>query len=246
MRELNADRPDKTDCPFTVDAGHYQLEMDFVNGTLNQPNSQRGNVSSTAYDIAPLNAKVGLLNNLDFQMVFTPYTSERINDRDRKTSTGVSGFSGITPRFKLNLIGNDGGPFALALIPYVNLPLSTARRDESSVQGGLGIPYALDVPDWDIGMQFTVRYNHDQATPAYHSEFENSISVGHKLIGKLSAAGEFFSNVSTERGAEWIGTFDTWLTYSVNNNLRLDAGSYIGVTKAADDWHPWIGMTWRY
>ena len=23
MRELNADRPDKTDCPFTVDAGHF-------------------------------------------------------------------------------------------------------------------------------------------------------------------------------------------------------------------------------
>ena len=31
MRELAADRPDKTDCPFTVDAGHFQIEMDFVN-----------------------------------------------------------------------------------------------------------------------------------------------------------------------------------------------------------------------
>jgi hypothetical protein len=33
MRELSADRPDKTDCPFTVDAGHFQVEMDFANLT---------------------------------------------------------------------------------------------------------------------------------------------------------------------------------------------------------------------
>jgi hypothetical protein len=41
-------------------------------------------------------------------------------------------------------------------------------------------------------------------------------------------------------------TVDTWLTYQVNKNLRLDGGVYIGVTPAADDWHPWIGMTWRH
>src|SRR5437868_5206562 len=33
MRELSADRPDKTDSPYTVDAGHYQIEMDFANWT---------------------------------------------------------------------------------------------------------------------------------------------------------------------------------------------------------------------
>jgi hypothetical protein len=57
---------------------------------------------------------------------------------------------------------------------------------------------------------------------------------------------EFFSNVSTERGSTWVGTVDTWLTYQVSKNLRLDGGVYIGVTPAADDWHPWLGMTWRY
>src|SRR6266581_8182675 len=41
MRELGADRPDKTDCPFTVDAGHFQVEMDFANLTYRRPNSAR-------------------------------------------------------------------------------------------------------------------------------------------------------------------------------------------------------------
>src|SRR5438552_1973140 len=60
MREMSADRPDKTDCPFTVDAGHIQLEMDYANLTYNRPNSQRGNVKSTSYEILPMNIKVGL------------------------------------------------------------------------------------------------------------------------------------------------------------------------------------------
>ncbi len=33
MRELSPDRPDETESPYTVDAGHYQLEMDFANFT---------------------------------------------------------------------------------------------------------------------------------------------------------------------------------------------------------------------
>ena len=33
LRDLSPDRPDATESPYTVDAGHYQLEMDFANFT---------------------------------------------------------------------------------------------------------------------------------------------------------------------------------------------------------------------
>ena len=137
MRELSADRPDKTDSPFTVDAGHFQLEMDFANLTYDNPNSERGNVRHTAAEVAPMNIKVGLLNDLDFQMVFTPYHWEKTQHRDTGITERKSGFIGITPRFKWNLVGNDGGFFALALLPFVNLPISQDHLDSGSVEGGL-------------------------------------------------------------------------------------------------------------
>ncbi len=31
MREMSTDRPDKTESPYTVDAGHFQWEMDLAN-----------------------------------------------------------------------------------------------------------------------------------------------------------------------------------------------------------------------
>ena len=110
----------------------------------------------------------------------------------------------------------------------------------------VGIPYAFNVPNWDVGLQTTVNCDHDDIGNGYHAEIDNSISIGHAVIGKLEYHVEFFSSVSTEQNSDWIGTFDTWFTYQVNENLIFDSGVYIGVTAAADDWHPWVGMTWRY
>jgi len=246
MREMNADRPDKTDSPFTVDAGHFQVEMDFANFTADAPNSERGNVRSENYQIAPLNLKVGVLNNVDVQLVLTPYQWERTKNQHTASVDQTSGFGDITPRVKVNLIGNDGGFFALALIPFVKLPTSQEHLGNNAVEGGLGIPYAFDVPDWDVGFQTTVSVDRNNAGPGDHAEFANSVSIGHAVIGKLSYHVEFFSSVSTEQNSGWVGTVDTWCTYQANQNLCLDAGVYIGVTRAADDWHPWAGMTWRY
>jgi hypothetical protein len=48
------------------------------------------------------------------------------------------------------------------------------------------------------------------------------------------------------RGAEWEGTFDPGLIYEVTENLQFIAGVNIGVTRSADDWAAFAGMTWRY
>jgi hypothetical protein len=246
MREISPDRPDKTDSPFTVDAGHFQLEMDYANFTYDAPTAAHGNLKTEDYQLAPMNVKVGVLNNLDFQLVLSPYQWQRIEDKATGTIEKNSGFGDIAPRVKVNLIGNDGGFFALALIPFVKFPTAQDNLGNGAYEGGVGIPYAFNVPNWDVGFQTTVSISQDAASSGHHAEIANSVSIGHAVVGKLEYHVEFFSSVSTERNSDWIGTFDTWFTYQVNENLIFDSGIYIGVTKAADDWHPWVGMTWRY
>lgn len=246
MRELSADRPDKTDSPFTVDAGHFQVEMDFANYTHDREETRNGKIRVDGFQIAPVNVKAGVLNNTDVQLVLNPYQWERTKNEKNGSVERNAGFGDIVPRAKINLMGNDGGFFALGLIPFIKLPTNQDHLGNNSVEGGLGIPYAVDIPNWDIGFQTTFSANRDEAGQGHHAEFANSVSIGHKLIGNLSLSGEFFSNVSTERGSDWVGTVDTWLTYQINENMRFDGGVYIGVTRAADDLHSWIGMTWRY
>ena len=133
------------------------MEMDFANLTYDAPGSSRGSAKSESYQVAPMNLKVGVLNNMDVQLVLMPYQSERTTDTSVGTVEQKSGFGDITPRVKVNLIGNDGGFFALALIPFVKLPTSQDHLGNNSVEGGLGIPYAFDVPNWDVGFQTTVQ-----------------------------------------------------------------------------------------
>jgi hypothetical protein len=246
MREMNADRPDKPDCPFTVDAGHSQVEMDFANFTCDAPNLERGHAKSENYQIAPMNLKVGVLHHTDFQLVLVPYLRERTQDNHTGKVRPPSACGDVIARVKVNLIGKDGGFFALALIPFVRLPTSQNHLGNDSVGGGLGIPYLFAVPNWDVDFQTRFHFSRNDPGNGDHTEFDDSVSIGHAVVGKLSCSVEFFSSVSSGRNSGWIGTLVTWLTCQVNKNLRLDAGVYIGVTPAADDWHPRAGMTWRH
>ena len=77
MRDLSPDRPDKTESPYTVDAGHFQLEMDFANFTYDQSDG----TTTKAWNVGDFNLKAGLLNNVDVQFVYDNYLNVRTEDR---------------------------------------------------------------------------------------------------------------------------------------------------------------------
>ena len=246
LRALSADRPDKTDSPYTVDAGHWQLETDAANYSLTERNPERTRQRFTAFEAGNMNLKLGVLNRVDAQLVTTLYRAERLENHASGTVERHRGFGDLTPRVKINLWGDDGGRTALAVMPFVKFPTAHDGLGHHAIEGGVKIPFAIEVPNWDVSLMTEVDFNRDEMRAGRHAEFVNSISVGRKVIGALSLYTEFYSSVSTEAGSAWAGTVDTWLTYEVNKNLRLDGGIYIGVTRAAEDWHPFLGFTWRY
>src|SRR5688572_4137918 len=122
MREMSTDRPDKTESAYTVDAGHFQIEMDVFTYSYDRYNSERRDVRAESLSIAPMNLKAGLWNNVDLQLVLETYNSVRIRDRDSGTVEKHRGFGDMIPRLKINLWGNDGGRTAFAIMPYLKLP----------------------------------------------------------------------------------------------------------------------------
>ncbi len=123
MRELSTDRPDQTESPYTVDAGHVQLEWDLANATFDRDRSGGGNVSTRAYGFAGVNAKVGLLNQVDLQLIVDGHADSRVTDNVAGTVAKGSGFGEMQTRLKINLWGNDGGRTALGIMPFVKWPL---------------------------------------------------------------------------------------------------------------------------
>jgi len=243
MRELSADRPDLTETPFTVDAGHFQIEMDAVKYSYNNDKSIR----TESLSVGVMNLKVGLCNRADLQLVLEPYTWERIRDRGAGTTERHRGFGDITTRVKVNLWGNDGGTTALALMPFVTFPTSQDDLGTDAVEGGLIIPFAAELPaGWGMGATTAMGYLEDADGSGCHPEFINTVAFGHDIAGKLAGYIEFFSLVSTDDDAPWIGSVDFGFTYGLTEDIQMDAGINVGVTSSADDFNPFCGITWRF
>jgi hypothetical protein len=104
MRPLSTDRPDQTESAYTVDAGHFQIELDFLHYTYDRDGSGGGEVRTRAFSVAPFNLKVGLLNNVDLQLVVDPYVRSKSVDRVADTTAKSSGFGDVTTRLSVTSI----------------------------------------------------------------------------------------------------------------------------------------------
>jgi len=245
LRALDTDGPGSTESPYTVDAGHFQVEMTLVGYTHDRESFNGVTERVETWAIAPMNLKIGLLNRLDAQLVLETYNL--LHERENGSRVTRRGFGDTTLRLKYNFWGNDGGPTALAATPYVKFPTSQDDIGNRAFEGGLILPLAVELPRaFYLGM--TTRFDavQDEDESGYHAEFVNSVAFGHDLVGRLFGYVEFFSAVSAERDSDWVGTFDTGVIYGVTENAQLNAGVNIGVTRAADDWTAFVGMAWRY
>ena len=244
MRGMSTDRPDKTESAYTVDAGHYQVETSFVDYTYDHKNSDGTDQRVGNFSIVPMNLKAGLLNNVDVQLIVNPYIEERSKGDGEKEIN--NGFGDIQSRIKINLWGNDGGSTAFAAMPFVKFPTNTGELGNSAVEGGIIFPLAVSLPaDWNMGLMTEFDFNRN-SEKNYYTDFINSITLGHQIIGNLNGYVEFFSSFNNEEDSPWIGTIDMGLTYAVTENIQLDSGVNIGVTRSADDFNPFLGCSIRY
>jgi Putative MetA-pathway of phenol degradation len=234
MREFNTDRPDKTESPYTVDAGHLQLEMDLVNYSYDSRNPQHESRRVQQLNILSTNFKVGLLNNLDFQVISDNFLWVRDEDLSTHQADETSGAGDLTLRFKLNLWGNDGGKSAFGLLPFVTFPTASDDLGVQDTEFGLILPLALKLPrEFSLGLM---------------SEFDwvNTATLSHEIVKNLEGYIELFAAVDPDRTSAAEITFDFGLTYAISENVQLDAGLNIGLTREPDDWNPFVGLSIRY
>lgn len=232
MRELSTDRPDTTESPYTVDAGHLQIEMSFVDYT------REG--STDALAVTPFNIKLGLLNNVDLQAVVDPYVVQSNGER-------ASGVGDSQLRLKVNLWGNDEGQTALALMPFIKLPTASDGLGNDEVEGGLIVPFAMELPDgWGLGLMAEFDAVFDEADDDYDLEFVHTATLGHDIAGRLAGYVEYIGIASTDGDSDYLALLGAGLTYALGEHVQLDAGINFGLTDAADDFNPFVGMSIRF
>jgi hypothetical protein len=245
MRPLSTDRPDQTESAYSVDAGHVQFEFEVAKATIGTVSAD-GDRSGRELVVGGVNAKVGLTPRTDLQWVY----DGQVISWKRSEATGRleqrSGAGDVQTRLKVNLWGNDGGPTALALMPYVKLPLSATHVRNGHAEGGLIMPVAVELaPGWSLGGQTQIDWVHYD--PAGHGfEWVNTATLGRDITERWAGFIEFASRIAPESGLDWQGQVDLGFTWEARPGLQLDFGCYFGVTRSAPDYVPFLGLTWRY
>ena len=247
MREFDTDRPDKTNSPHTVDAGHLQLEMDVFAYTHDRHTSARDFVRNDNWTFANANLRIGLCNSVDLQLLIPFY---QVN-RDKDTSTGIAmrqrGIGDLTVAMKMNFWGNDGGKTAGGLELFVKTPTANHNLGNGKVEGGALVLLGATLPgDFDLGFNTGVSIIANDTGSGHHAEIINSVSVSHKIAGPLTGYAEFWSDVSAQSHAPVAATVDLGLLLMLGKNVQLDTGVNLGVTRAAPDVQTFLGVSVRF
>lgn len=247
MRAFAPERPTKILNPFTVDAGHFQVESDFLNYVY----SNDSGLGTQYFQTADPTIKLGITNWLDFELVLDAYqTTTTRNNQTGAIVSSARGFGDTILKFKANLIGNDGGDFAAALAAFIKLPTAAPGLGNDVAEGGVALPVQISLPgEFALGLQTEIDSLKTADSTQRYANFVNIANIGHSLpfISKdLSASVEFFSSVANDSNTPAIYTFDLGLAYLMATNVQFDAGANFGLNKASPAVNLYAGATARF
>jgi len=229
LRPLSPDRPDATESPVTVDAGHLQFEVSLADWSRDRGRERLVGLQT--------NAKVGLSERTDLQVLLDPFVVE-----DGPGGGRLRGGGDVTTRLKWNLWGNDGGDTALALLPYATFP-GGGEVGGSELQGGLAVPFSTSAGDVSVGLMASFDAVYDDGADRHRLEVLHTAVAGFELAERTGAYLEY---AGTAGPGDYRASVNLGLTRALSRDAVLDVGARVGLTSAAEDLGLFVGFTRRF
>lgn len=236
LKPMVTDRPGQTNGPYTVAPGHLQIETGLIDYTYGHA-ARLSRVDA----FAGSEFRIGLVPDGEFDLVVDPFSWKR------QDGLVTSGFGDIAIQGKWTIWQDASGGSGLGLIPFVSFNTAQRHLGTGATQGGIALPLQLSLPaGFSLGFMPGVSAAPDASGGGYHPQIAASISLSRTLVGNLSAFGEFATNLDPAHGSQWVGTLDFGLIYLLTNDVQLDLGMNVGVTRAAPDLAPFLGLSIRF
>ncbi|HEY1981609.1 MAG TPA: transporter [Xanthobacteraceae bacterium] len=147
MRQMATDRPNVTNTPQTIDAGHLQVELglfDFARSQTSPTSTPRSLV------FGHTNFRLGILDNLEVNAAIDSYdVFWNTQDASGRTQR-QSGLGDMTIGGTLNFWGDDGSDdawaTALAVQPQLKLPTAQSGLGNGHPEFSISLPFTVNLP----------------------------------------------------------------------------------------------------
>ncbi len=251
LRGMDTDRPNKTNTPHTIDAGHIQVETGIFDYAHNRDRSQGADATTDMLALGRFNIRLGVLDNVEVNVAFDSDDLLWSKDHLAQQSTRQQGFGDIVAGGKVNLWGGEGSDAvwstALALQPQFKIPTAQGDLGNGHPEFFFGAPFLANLPaDFHLGLQTTVSWERNLANTGDVTGWQNSASLDRVLFDTVDVYVEYWSHVSSERHIAAQQTFDVGFIYAVSDNLTVDAGANIGLNKASNTLELLSGFSLRF
>jgi hypothetical protein len=241
LRSFSTDRPPKANSPYTVDAGHFQYETDIAVFGYGDTDG----VKTRDWTVFDPTLKLGLTNTIDAELQVTPYLS--VVTKSAAGTTTISGLGDIVARLKINLLGDDDGAVAVALLPYVKLPTARSGLGNGRVEGVLILPVSFSAPGgFTVIVMPEADYLKDTAGSGYHGAIDFLINVSHALDKRWTLYTEAYAARSLQARDRPIYTLDVALTCALTRNLQFDLGGNFSLNGVAPRAELYSGLSQRF
>ena len=241
MRAFSTDRPPKANSPYTVDAGHFQYETDLA--VYGEGNSE--GVRTQQWTIVDPTLKLGLTNTVDGELQITPY--ESLATTSAGTTETIAGVGDTYARLKFNMIGDDGGDVAIALLPYLKIPTARSGLGNGHVEGGVIIPMSFNAP---AGFTVIVMPEGDvmknDNNSGYHGVLDFLVNVSHPVSERWTVYTEIFTSQPLDSSDKPVYTLDGAFTFALAANLQLDFGGNYSLNGIGPRIQLYTGLSQRF
>ena len=201
--QLITDRPSQTDSPFVIQPGYIQIESGVSIEEI------QSNINSLV--------RIGILNGVELRINSNYIINDEISFQKK------SSFGDFELGSKFTIFDKDQINTKIGFLTYLSIP--TAQEVFSNNEYGflnkLLVTHNLN-PDSQIG--YNIGYN---KFINYDAKYTYSIFYG-KSLGPFSVFFEFFGDSSSETSNS---TFDSGLTYLLDNDKQLDLSIGKGLNK---------------
>ncbi|MFN7140246.1 MAG: hypothetical protein ACK4UN_13000, partial [Limisphaerales bacterium] len=181
--------------------------------------------------------RIGLVNRVDFKV-----EAARFEDRykfesgwagDRVYRTGSWG-----PAFfslKANLVGNDGGPFALSIEPFYGTPI-----DWGGDFYGVNVPMTFNLTS-TTKLTLMPRFEVEDANFYEIKTFLGTAELRQSIWNRFDVLGRVATTVSEAEGrvrrvdTDWQVYLGAGVAYRITDNIEIQSGCDFGVTRWTED-----------
>lgn len=137
-REFCAERPGLNTPACTAEPGHGYVETSLANWTL----ERQGHDRTDTLLVADTLVRVGIGKAAEARIGWTPFG--HVRERGQGTTDGVGD---VTLGLKANLLHPDGDKLALAVLPYVTLPVGRTPVGAGDWAAGVLLPVTFELSD---------------------------------------------------------------------------------------------------